>query len=302
MKSKNGRNAAVALLAVTLIVAGGSVSAQEFQLPDPEVTELAPGVHHMWIGGGSTLIVVSGQDVLITDTYNNLVAQLIQGVVAGLTDNPVSHVVLTHEHYDHVGGTGMFPDAAVYCHVNCQPIFDLADPAITDVPDVDVTFTDFARIVVGDGIPVELHYLGPGDGDATTVVYLPEQKVVVTSDMYEEMSISDAGVVDDKNFTGTRKILNEISGWEVEHAVNAHSASTDPQVLMATAQYLNDLYDAVREALVAAQEQGGPFAGYSLMNSLPDSLELEQYSEWGNYDTSFSRHVERMLLSIFHGD
>ena len=301
MKSKNGRNAAVALLAVTLIVAGGSVSAQEFQLPDPEVTELAPGVHHMWIGGGSTLIVVSGQDVLITDTYNNLVAQLIQGVVASLTDNPVSHVVLSHEHYDHVGGTGMFPDATVYCHVNCQPIFDLADPAITDVPDVDETFTDFTRIAVG-GIPVELHYLGPGDGDATTIVYLPEQKVVVTSDMYEEMAISDAGVVDDKNFTGTRKILNEISGWEVEHAVNAHSASTDPQVLMATAQYLNDLYDAVREALVAAQEQGGPFAGYSLMNSLPDSLELPQYSEWGNYDTSFSRHVERMLLSIFHGD
>ena len=301
MKSKNGRNAAAALLAVTLIVAGGSVSAQEFQLPDPEVTELAPGVHHMWIGGGSTLIVVSGQDVLITDTYNNLVAQLIQDVVASLTDNPVSHVVLTHEHYDHVGGTGMFPDATVYCHVNCQPIFDLADPAITDVPDVDETFTDFTRIVVG-GIPVELHYLGPGDGDATTIVYLPEQKVVVSSDMYEEMAISDAGVVDDKNFTGTRKILNEVSGWEVEHAVNAHSASTDPQVLMATAQYLNDLYDAVREALVAAQEQGGPFAGYSLMNSLPDSLELPQYSEWGNYDTSFSRHVERMLLSIFHGD
>ncbi len=196
----------------------------------------------------------------------------------------------------------LFPEATVYCHVNCQPIFDLADPAITDVPEVDETFTDYKRIVVGDGVVVELHYLGPGDGDATTVVYLPQQKVVVTSDMYEDMAISDAGVVDDKNFTGTRKILNTIGEWDLEHAVNAHSASTDPQVLMASAQYFNDLYDAVHEALVAAQEQGGPFAGYSLMNSLPDSLELDRYSDWGGYDTSFSRHVERMLLSIFHGD
>ena len=304
---KNGltslRGGAGVLLGTLVLLAGaaGAVSAQDFQLPDPEVTELAPGVHHVWLGGGSTLVVVSGDEVLITDPYNNMVAGLVKDVVATLTDRPVAHIVLTHEHYDHVGGTGVFPEARVYCHVNCRPIFDLADPELVDVPEVDETFINYKRIAVGD-IAVELHHLGPGDGDATTVVYLPNEKVIVTSDMYEDKAISDAGVIDDKNFTGTRKILNTIAGWDVEYAVNAHSPSTDPEALRQNVGYYNDLYDAVRQALAAAQEQAGPFAGYQLMSTLPDSLTLDQYSDWANYESSFSRHVFRMLMSIFHGD
>lgn len=300
MSTRGGAGTLVLTLAL-LVGAAGTVSSQEFQLPQPEVTELAPGVHHLWLGGGSTLIVVSGEDVLITDPYNNLVAGLIKEVLATLTDHPVSHIALTHEHYDHVGGTGLFPEARVYCHVNCRPIFDLADPAIVDVPEIDETFINYKRIAVGD-TAVELHYLGPGDGDATTIVYLPKEKVLVTSDMYEDMAISDAGVIDDKNFTGTRKILNTIGGWDVEYAVNAHSPSTDPEVLRQNIGYYNDLYDAVHQALAAAQEQGGPFAGFQLMSTLPDSLQLDQYRDWANYESSFSRHVARMLMSIFHGD
>ena len=90
--------------------------------------------------------------------------------------------MLTHEHYDHVGGTGVFPDASVVCHRNCQPAFDIAP--LGDVPTVDETFDDFMEIRVGDKV-VELHYLGPGDGEATTIIYMPDEQIVVTSDMYE---------------------------------------------------------------------------------------------------------------------
>ena len=47
------------------------------------------------------------------------------------------------------------------------------------------TFSTNMSIAVGEKV-VELHYLGPGDGDATTVVYLPEEKIILTSDMYED--------------------------------------------------------------------------------------------------------------------
>ena len=125
---------------------------------------------------------------------------MLRDYVATLTDNPVSHIVMTHEHYDHVGGTGLFPDATVYCHVNCQAVFDLATP-LSDVPEVDETFSTNMSIAVGEKV-VELHYLGPGDGDATTVVYLPEEKIILTSDMYEDQQITGAAWVDDKNYTG----------------------------------------------------------------------------------------------------
>ncbi len=53
-------------------------------------------------------------------------AQSLKDEIAKLTDTPATTIGLTHEHYDHVGGTGLFPDAAIVCHRNCQPVFNLS--------------------------------------------------------------------------------------------------------------------------------------------------------------------------------
>ena len=290
---------AMAALTAALVGRIDVVSSQD--APPPTVNELADGVYQWFSFNYNSLVVVSGDDVLISEPANAQRGEMLKEFVASLTDNPVSHIVLTHEHYDHVGGTGLFPEATVYCHVNCQPIFDLAAPPFNDVPEVDETFTDSISITVGS-TAVELHYLGPGDGDATTVIYMPEEKIALTSDMYEDQAITHASWLDDKNYTGTRHILNTLSGWDLNHAITAHSASTDPQVLRDNAQFYNDLYDVVHQAMVDVQAEGGPFAIFGVLDSLPASIQLDQYSGWTNYDSSFTRHASRMMFSIFHAD
>ena len=71
---------------------------------------------------------------------------------------------------------------------------------------------------------------------------------------------------------------------------------------MENVEYYNDLYDAVYEAMLDAVAEGGLFAVFGVYGSLPQTLELEKYQDWTNYDTSFPRHVERMFQSISHGD
>ena len=266
------------------------------------MTQLADGVYHYFGLGFSSLVVIDGGQVLITDPANDFRAQLLRQEIAKLTDAPVSTIVLSHEHYDHTGGTGVFPEASVICHRNCQGAFDLRTFGGA-APGVDETFDDFKELRIGDQV-VELHYLGPGDGDATAIIYMPEQRIVVTSDMYEPRALTHKNWVDDKNFVGTRHILNTISDWNLKHAVNAHSPGTDPADLRENVAYYNDLYDAVKAAVDAAiaQAGGAAFGAYGLYDTLPETLELEQYQEWENYDTSFPRHVQRMLLGIYHGD
>ena len=277
------------------------------------MTKLADGVYHYFSAFYSNLIVIGEDEVLVTDTASVARARELKAAVAELTDAPVKTIALTHEHYDHVGGTGVFPDAKVVCQWNCEAVFalhpsrtdpDKAVPELGDVPDaVDETFDAFKEIRVGDTV-VELHYMGPGDGDATTIIWLPNEKIVATSDMYEPRALSAAAVVDDKNFTGVRRILNAISGWDIEHAVNAHSPGTDPRDLRENAEYYNDLYDAVKaevDAAIAAAG-GAPFGAYGLFDTLPQTFQLEKYKDWGNYDSALAKHVERMLLSIYHGD
>ena len=269
------------------------------QIPPPTMTELADGVWHYFGFYTSSLVVIADDRVLVTDPSNDVRAQSLRDEIAKITDDPVNLIVLTHEHYDHVGGTGIFPDARVVCHVNCQAVFDL--DTLGDVPEVDRVFDSGMEITIGDKL-IELHYLGPGDGDATTVVYLPEEQIVVTSDLYEPRALSHKNWVDDKNFTGVRQILNTISEWPITHAINAHSTGTDPQDLRENAAYYNYLFAAVYQAIADAAAEGGMPAVFGLFGTLPQTLELEQYQDWGDYDTSFPRHVERMLLSIIHAD
>ena len=271
------------------------------------MTKLADGVYQYFGFFSSTLVVISDDGVLITDPAIGFRAESVKEEIAKLTDVPVTTIVLTHEHYDHIGGTDVFEDAKVICHRNCQPVFDLFKqgevPGYGPIPDVDETFDKFKAIQVGDKV-VELHYLGPGDGDATTVIYMPNERIVVTADLYEPRALTHKMWVDDKNFAGVRHILNTVSGWELTHVVNAHSPGTDPVDLMENVEYFNDLYDAVRVAVDDAIAQGGGarFAAFGLFDTLPQTLALDKYKDWGNYDTSFPKHVERMLLAIYHGD
>ena len=289
-----------AALADPAAVADAPVAAPgQFDIPPPVMTELADGVWRYFGFFSSSLVVIGGDQVLITDPSNPFLAASLKEEIAKITDSPVTTIVLTHEHYDHAGGTGVFPDATVICHRNCVPIFALA--SLGDVPEVDVTYDEMLEVVVGD-TTVELHYLGPGDGDATTIVYLPAEKILATADLYKPSELTSKNWVDDKHFVGTRHILNTISEWEITHAITAHSPDTDPAGLMENVQYYNDLYDAVYEAISSANAEGGIFAVFGLLDTLPQTLELPQYQDWEEYDTSFPRHVERMLVSIYHGD
>ncbi len=274
-----------------------------FQIPPPTMTMLADGVYHYFGFFTSSLVVISGGEVLITDTANPLRAQSLKEEIAKLTDSPVTTIALTHEHYDHVGGTGLFEDATIICQWNCQFAFDLSQSPFADVPTEYETFDDFREIRVGDKI-VQLHYLGPGDGDATAIIYMPAERIIVTADMYEPRALTHKNWVDDKNFAGTRRILNIISGWNIDHAINAHSPGTNPLDLLENVEYYNDLYDAVKAAVdeAIAQAGGSTFAAYGLFDTLPQTMELEKYRDWAEYDSSFPRHVERMLLAVYHGD
>lgn len=285
----------------------GDQEEAQFQFPPPTMTELADGVYHYFGFFASTLVVISDDEVLITDPAIGFRGQSIMEEIAKLTDTPVTTIVLSHEHYDHIGGTDIFEDAKVICHRNCLPVFELFKqgevPGYGPIPDVDETFDTFKEIRVGDKV-VELHYLGPGDGDATTVIYMPNERIVVTSDMYEPRALTHENWVDDKNFAGVRHILNTISGWDIEHAVNAHSTGTDPVDLMENVEYYNDLYDAVRVAVddAIAQAGGARFGAYGLFDTLPQTLTLDKYKDWVNYDNALPKHIERMLVAIYHGD
>ncbi|MCY4252750.1 MAG: MBL fold metallo-hydrolase [Thaumarchaeota archaeon] len=265
--------------------------------PAPQMQEVAEGVYNYYDGNGS-LVVAGGAGVLVTDPANELRAVALREAIAGVTDAPVRWIALTHEHYDHVGGTGGFGDARVICQASCGGIFELS--GLMEVPDmVDIEFDEYHEVDVG-GISVELHHIAPADGEAATVVYLPAQRVLATADLYAPRELTNAVFITDTNPLGVRKILNEVSSWDVDHALNSHYADNSVRHLRDAAAFYNDLYDAVNPRLLDAQEASGEAGLYMARADLPHEVDLPRYASWDNYE-DLPYHVLRMVDAIIHG-
>jgi glyoxylase-like metal-dependent hydrolase (beta-lactamase superfamily II) len=115
------------LTALLLVQAGvaGTASANPFAYA---WQELAPGV---WGGirqdpfelpqEGNSVFVVTGQGVVVFDAGGSpLMGEAIVAKVRSLTDQPITHVIISHWHGDHMRGLqaiqAAFPRVAIYAH------------------------------------------------------------------------------------------------------------------------------------------------------------------------------------------
>lgn len=261
------------------------------------ITKVSDNVYAVFLQYYHSLVVIGDDGVLITDPANAIRAKALKETVAKLTDLPVNKIILSHEHYDHVGGTEVFPDAEIYAHKATAPVFKL-DVTGQAPASVDSYVGDQTSLMMGD-TRVDLLHVGAADGVGMLAVHLPEEKLVFTADLYETNQLTDARWLADSNYLGGRKLLNTLVDFQPEYAITTHSAELDPQQLQLAAEFYNQLYAAVEPEVQKAMQQGYP-AVIALMDSLPQSLKLPDYENFTNYD-HLPAHVERMIFSIFHG-
>jgi glyoxylase-like metal-dependent hydrolase (beta-lactamase superfamily II) len=155
-----------------------------------------------------TVGLVQGRTgTLLIDTGTTLTeAAAIDADVRQLAGRGVTHVVLTHKHFDHVLGSSMFADAETYCAPDVveylsSGVDQLRDDALRYGADPE----EIARAIAGLRPPqhavdnavvdlgnfhVTIAYLGRGHTDADLVVVVPgddgDRVVVFTGDLVEE--------------------------------------------------------------------------------------------------------------------
>ena len=155
-----------------------------------------------------TVGLVQGRaGALLVDTGTTLTeAQAINADVQQIAGRRVTHVVLTHKHFDHVLGSGVFTDAEIYC---APQVFDylttaaeqLRDDALrygADAEEIDRAIAALrppqhailnAVVDLGNR-RVTIAHLGHAHTDADLVVVVPgdegERVVVFSGDLIEE--------------------------------------------------------------------------------------------------------------------
>jgi glyoxylase-like metal-dependent hydrolase (beta-lactamase superfamily II) len=147
-------------------------------------------------------VLGGGDEVLVIDTRSSPAqAREILADLADLRAGPVSVVVNTHGHYDHVFGNAQFRPAVIWGHERCKLMiettgdeqlaaFRLEVPQLADelsevvLDPPDRLFADTATIDLG-GREIRLAYLGRGHTDNDIVITIPDADVLCAGDLLE---------------------------------------------------------------------------------------------------------------------
>ncbi|MYT29784.1 MULTISPECIES: MBL fold metallo-hydrolase [unclassified Streptomyces] len=269
-------------------------------VPEPYLTELAPGVHaFIQPDGGWCLnnagFVTDGTATLVVDTAaTERRARLLRRRIAE-TGAPVPRTVVnTHHHGDHTYGNGVFaPEATIIGHAACRREVLAAGYQLHAVwPEVtygdirltppEVTFEDRMTVHVGES-EVQLIHPGPAHTLGDTVVWLPRQRVVFTGDLVFH---GGTPFVLMGSLSGSLRAIELLRSLGAETVVPGHGPVAGPEVYDEVEGYLRFVGELAREGRaagrtpleVAREADLGAFAGLAERERLVANL-LRAYAE-----------------------
>jgi len=174
----------VAILA-SIVVAGMAAAGLSAQAPagPGEIEPVSENVWKIYGAGGNTTVFVRSDGVALVDTKLAGNGEAILARVRQVTAKPVTLIVNTHSHGDHVGSNaeiGGLARVQVVAQTNtARRMAAMAEPlAVTE------SFRD--RLTLGSGADrIELYWFGAGHTDGDAFVVFPAQRTMATGDIYQ---------------------------------------------------------------------------------------------------------------------
>ena len=260
------------VLGILLTAGALSIAAAAQQQPSSdaktvEVEKLKENLFVLSGGGGNTAVFVQAKGVTLVDTKNPGWGQPILDRVKELTNKPVTTIINTHTHGDHVSGNVEFPASVeIVTHENTRANMQkmAGPPAEGAKPSVFITsqgkglpkrtFKD--RLTLGSGADqVDLYYFGRGHTNGDAFVVFPSLRVMHAGDMFpgKAMPFMDgnnggSGV----EYAGT--LMKAHGGVRnVETIITGHSTQMTMDDLREFSEFVREFVEAVQAGKKAGQ-------------------------------------------------
>jgi glyoxylase-like metal-dependent hydrolase (beta-lactamase superfamily II) len=157
------------------------------------VEEISDGLYWVTEGSYQILFLTTGEGVIVVDAPPSMSGVTLDAI-ASVTDEPITHVIYSHSHADHIAGAGIYPEDATYiAHEDTLSQLESGFSAISGIPfgtfvgggEVPLpteTFSDSYTLEVGNQV-LELEYRGVVHEPGNIFVYAPQQKVLMLVDV-----------------------------------------------------------------------------------------------------------------------
>jgi glyoxylase-like metal-dependent hydrolase (beta-lactamase superfamily II) len=150
------------------------------------VQEVGNQLYSVSDGSYNAMFMVTDQGVVATDAPPTLGDKYLKAI-SEITNKPVSHVIYSHAHLDHIGAAGIFPqNATIIAHQETANELQRAMNVATNksaVPPVPtVTFPKNMTLQIGNQT-LQLDYNGNNHLPGNLFIYAPNQRVLMLVDI-----------------------------------------------------------------------------------------------------------------------
>jgi glyoxylase-like metal-dependent hydrolase (beta-lactamase superfamily II) len=236
----------VAAVVLAGIYATGPAIAQ-FPPPGLAIHEVRDGVYQILSAASGGITVLTSDDgVLLVDTkFDNEYTEYME-LLRTVTDQPIRYVINTHMHGDHTGGNIRLEGVGANIIATDNARRGLAATQQMGLP--VLTFDDHMRIYFDDQ-PLDLYWLGRGHTDGDLVVHLPEERMILTGDLFAGFDPSLRLV--DYNGGGSFKewsaTLEKVLELDFDTVIPGHREVTDRAKLQESLAEVVAIQDLIRE-------------------------------------------------------
>jgi cyclase len=177
-------------------------------------------------GGGNTAVFVTANGVVIVDAKNPGWGQPILDKIKELTPKPVTTLINTHTHGDHVSGNVEFPATVevvtqenTKANMEKMPIFkEHGGRGLSKK-----TFKD--KMTIGSGADrIDLYYFGPGHTNGDAIIVFPALRTAHTGDLFQGKAVPLVDPDNGGSFLHYDETLNKAHAGisNVDTIINGH--------------------------------------------------------------------------------
>ena len=176
--SNNANNTSSALPAAAI---GPKIPAKGYL-----VQEIRDGLYWLTDGAYQTMFMVTDKGVVAVDAPPTIGNNYLKAI-SEVTNKPVTYVIYSHAHLDHIGSANIFPKNATYIaqdETTAELISakDVATNASAFPPIPTISFSKNYTLQIGNQT-LKLDYYGPNHLPGNIFIYAPNQKVLMVVDI-----------------------------------------------------------------------------------------------------------------------
>lgn len=248
--------------------------------------ELRDGVYWVTDGGYDTSFIVTDTCVIAIDAPPTLGENILAAIEA-VTDKPITHVIYSHWHSDHIGAASMYgPDVTIISHDITKELLERFPDPQRPIP--HQTFSKDLTLEIG-GKRLELSYKGANHCPGNIFIYAPVQKVLTKIDIVSPGTTPFLHCDASENITGYIDAHRQILEYDFDFLVGGHVRRWGTREDVVTAQeYFHDMLDFAHTTLKTMSN----FDTASKFLSDPD----QYWVGVENWLNTMTNHVTKLML------